>query len=113
MKEEKTWYGLKKKVPEKEWEAKYLVGLEQQNVILSLGIWGFVTILVLGLILFASTAISVPCEIEIEGTYSGEIDANLEELGIDGLKVLSIDYLKGKTKVQMPCVALTKALADR
>ncbi len=113
MKEEKTWYGLNKKVPEKEWEAKYLVGLESQKVISILGFWAFSGIVLVGIMLFVSSVLSTSCTIEFEGTYSGEIDVDLQKLEVDGLKILSVDYLKGKTKVELPCITLAKAIAER
>ena len=113
MKEEKYFGGLlKRKVPEKEWEGKYLNDLQK------IGDYG--TLMLIGIIMFGSAAVlfavspiaTTTCSMEMEGDYTGEIKIDERELKIDWLERLEINSVGGKVKVEFPCTLLAQGYSS-
>lgn len=102
MKKEKWFFGLlERKVPENEWEAKFLVEKHRLQLLEE----AFVLVLAAGLLyiiiinLFAST-----CEIETEGNISGFI-AIKEDLSADSPFDFELEEIGGKIRIKAPCFA--------
>jgi hypothetical protein len=89
VKEQKTIFGFKKQVPEKEWEAKYLIDKENAETRFSGTFYGYMLGLIALLLIFAGLVYSTAyaqCEVTIShfGASDNNVFNSLEEQSADG-----------------------------
>ena len=108
MKKEKIFFNLiNKDVPEKEWEARYLIAKARDITNSTLGVFAIVFAVIIALALLIILTGTIQCSANMEFEGKGNIVLNQAELDSTLEK---FEFKEGKVKIEgtMPCSFFTR-----